>query len=224
MQVILLERVGRLGTIGDEVKVRNGFARNYLLPQGKALRATEANRAKFEGQRSTIEARNAEAREAAAALAGGIDGKSVVIIRQAGENGQLYGSVASRDIAEALSTDGTAVTRSQVDLNRPIKSVGLHQVTIRLHAEVASKVTVNVARSDDEARRQAAGEDLTHAAFGAEEGAPALTEVFEAGVAEALAAKAAADAASEVAAEPEAAPARPRKRKKKPESDAAENA
>lgn len=165
MKVILLERVGRMGHIGDEVTVKDGFARNFLLPQQKALRATEANRKRFEGDRVNIEKRNTERREAAAGIASGLNGKTVVIIRQAGETGQLYGSVSSRDVAEALSADGYAVARSQVDLANPIKTVGLHTVALNLHAEVAVTVNVNVARSEDEAARQSKGEDLTVPTF-----------------------------------------------------------
>ena len=161
MKVILLERVGRTGSIGDEVNVKDGFARNFLLPQGKALRATEANRKKFEAERAAIEKRNEERRKQAAGVAEGLDGKSIIIIRQAGETGQLYGSVASRDIVEALANDGFTIQRSQVDLADPIKSVGLHTVALLLHPEVAVSITVNVARSEDEANRQAQGEDLT---------------------------------------------------------------
>ena len=161
MKVILLERVGRTGTIGDEVNVKDGFARNFLLPQGKALRATEANRKKFEAERTVIEKRNEERRNAAAGIAEGLNGRSVIMIRQAGETGQLYGSVASRDIVEALANDGFTIQRSQVDLADPIKSVGLHTVALLLHPEVAVSITVNVARSEDEANRQAQGEDLT---------------------------------------------------------------
>ena len=161
MKVILLERVGRTGTIGDEVNVKDGFARNFLLPQGKALRATEANRKKFEAERAHIEQRNEDRRNAAAGIAEGLNGREVVIIRQAGETGQLYGSVASRDVVEALANDGFIVQRSQVDLADPIKSVGVHTVALNLHAEVAVSITVNVARSEDEAARQSAGEDVT---------------------------------------------------------------
>ncbi|KKB13435.1 50S ribosomal protein L9 [Devosia geojensis] len=161
MKVILLERVGRTGSIGDEVSVKDGYARNFLLPQGKALRATEANRKKFEAERTVIEKRNEERRNAAAGIAEGLNGRSVIMIRQAGETGQLYGSVASRDIVEALANDGFTVQRSQVDLADPIKSVGLHTVALLLHPEVAVSITVNVARSEDEANRQAQGEDLT---------------------------------------------------------------
>jgi len=161
MKVILLERIGRTGTIGDEVNVKDGFARNFLLPQGKALRATEANRKRFENERAHIEQRNEERRNAAAGIAEGLNGRSVVIIRQAGETGQLYGSVAARDIVEALAVDGFIVQRNQVDLADPIKTVGVHTVALNLHAEVAVSITVNVARSADEATRQAQGEDVT---------------------------------------------------------------
>ncbi|MDP1730562.1 MAG: 50S ribosomal protein L9 [Devosia sp.] len=165
MKVILLERVGRMGHIGDEVTVKDGFARNFLLPQGKALRATGANRKRFETERQSIEQRNSERREAAAGIAQGLNGKSVVMIRQAGETGQLYGSVSSRDIADALSSDGTPVARSQVSLTDPIKTIGVHVVPLLLHAEVEVTVNVNVARSEDEAQRQAKGEDMTVPAF-----------------------------------------------------------
>ena len=193
MKVILLERVGRHGHIGDEVTVKDGFARNYLLPQGRALRATEANRARFERERAEIEKRNAERREAAAGVAEGLNGHTVVMIRQAGETGQLYGSVSSRDVAEALSGDGFTVARSQVDLANPIKTVGLHVVELQLHAEVEVTVNVNVARSEDEAERQAQGEDLMVQTFGDE-----ADEAFRAGQAE---------AAAEVEAEEGGAPA-----------------
>jgi large subunit ribosomal protein L9 len=180
MKVILLERVGKSGHIGDEVTVKDGFARNFLLPQQKALRATEANRKKFEVERVSIEKRNAERREAAAGIASGLNGKTVVIIRQAGETGQLYGSVSSRDVADALNAEGFTVARSQVDLADPIKTVGLHSVPLHLHAEVAVTVNVNVARSDDEAERQQKGEDLTVQTFDDE-----AAEEFAAGQAEA---------------------------------------
>ncbi|UYQ71057.1 50S ribosomal protein L9 [Pelagibacterium flavum] len=169
MKVILLERVGRMGTIGDEVTVKDGFARNFLLPQGKALRASEANRAKFEAERQTIEARNAERRSEAEKNAASLDGKTIVMVRQAGETGQLYGSVSARDIADALLADGEKVERNQVDLEGPIKTVGLHEVALNLHAEVAVKITVNVARSSDEAERQAAGENLARKDYNDEE-------------------------------------------------------
>jgi len=161
MKVILLERVGRLGTIGDEVTVKDGFARNFLLPQGKALRANNANRARFETERDQIEQRNAERRDSAMAVAEAVNGRKVTIIRQAGETGVLYGSVSSRDISDALTAENIQVTKSQVDLSLPIKTVGLHNVVLTLHAEVDSSITVNVARSADEAERQASGEDMT---------------------------------------------------------------
>ena len=161
MKVILLERIGRTGSIGDEVSVKDGYARNFLLPQGKALRATAANRQKFEGERAHIEKRNDDRKNAAAGIAEGLNGREFVIIRQAGETGQLYGSVASRDVVEALAADGFTIQRSQVDLADPIKAVGVHTVALNLHAEVAVSITVNVARSTDEASRQSAGEDVT---------------------------------------------------------------
>ncbi len=161
MKVILLERVGRLGTIGDEVSVKTGFARNFLLPQGKAIRANEANRVRFESERSNIEQRNADRREAAAGIAGGLNGATVIMIRQASETGHLYGSVSSRDIAEALGKKDFDVNRSHIDLPLPIKSVGMHQVALNLHAEVQVSVNVNVARSEAEAERQEKGEDMS---------------------------------------------------------------
>jgi large subunit ribosomal protein L9 len=160
MEVILLERVEKLGAIGDVVKVKNGFARNFLLPQHKALLATEANKARFERERASIEARNAKARAEAEAEGKSIDGTTYVLIRQAGETGQLYGSVAARDIAQAASEAGHKVERKHVVLNQPIKTIGVHEVTVRLHPEVAMKITVNVARSPDEAERQAKGENV----------------------------------------------------------------
>ena len=161
MEVILLERVGRLGHMGDTVRVKDGYARNFLLPRGKALRATEANKKKFEVQRAELEARNRESKRAANESSVKLDGKSIVIIRQAGETGQLYGSVSARDVAEALTAAGYKVERSQVAIQHPIKALGLHIVPIHLHPEVEAKVSVNVARSPDQAERQAKGEDLT---------------------------------------------------------------
>jgi large subunit ribosomal protein L9 len=181
MKVILLERVGKSGHIGDEVTVKDGFARNFLLPQHKALRATEANRKRFESERASIEKRNAERRDSAAGIASGLNGQTVVIIRQAGETGQLYGSVSSRDVAEALLAAGFNVARSQVDLADPIKTVGLHTVALHLHAEVAVSVNVNVARSDDEAARQQKGEDLTVQTFDDEAAAEFAAGQAEAG-------------------------------------------
>ena len=160
MQVILLERIENLGAIGDEVKVKNGFARNFLLPQGKALMANDRNRARFEREREAIEARNAEARYAAENESQKLDGAIFVLIRQAGDTGHLYGSVTARDIADAAEAAGYTVPRSGVRLDKPIKSIGLFDVRIRLHAEVAVTVQANVARSQDEADRQAKGEDI----------------------------------------------------------------
>ncbi|MAI91949.1 50S ribosomal protein L9 [Ponticaulis sp.] len=168
MQVILLERVEKLGKIGDEVEVKNGFARNFLIPQGKALLANDANRARFEAEKAEIEARNEKAREEAASHGEALDGKSFVLIRQAGENGYLFGSVAARDVAEVATESGTKVERRQVLLNTAIKTIGLHEVEIRLHPEVTITVTMNVARSEDEAERQAAGENVIEAAMAAD--------------------------------------------------------
>lgn len=161
MHVILLERIGRLGQMGDVVRVKNGYARNFLLPQGKALRATDENRKQFEGQRSQLEARNLEQKTEAQTVAGGLEGKSFTAIRQAGDTGQLYGSVSTRDIAEVITQGGFSVDRRQILLDRPIKALGLHDIRVQLHPEVIIKATLNVARSDDEADRQARGEDVT---------------------------------------------------------------
>jgi large subunit ribosomal protein L9 len=161
MQVILLERIGRLGQMGDVVTVKDGFARNFLLPQGKALRATKANRERFEKERAQLEARNLEMKSEAEAVSGKLNGQSFIIIRQAGDSGQLYGSVSTRDIATAVTEGGFSIERRQVLLDRPIKTLGLHEVRIGLHAEVEPQVTINVARSADEAARQARGEQVT---------------------------------------------------------------
>lgn len=161
MQVILLERIGRLGQMGDVVTVKDGFARNFLLPQKKALRATEANRAQFESQRAQLEANNLDLKREAEAIAEKLDGQIFVSIRSAGDTGQLYGSVATRDIAEVVTENGFTIDRRQVVLERPIKNLGLHPVTIALHPEVSVTVQLNVARSEDEAERQSRGEDVT---------------------------------------------------------------
>ena len=161
MQVILLERIESLGQMGDEVTVKPGFGRNYLLPQKKALRASKANRAYFDSVRADLEARNLERKKDAEAAARKADGQVVTMIRQAGDTGQLYGSVAARDIVETLEAWGTHVERRQVNLHRPIKTVGLHAVTLRLHPEVSAELTINVARSEAEAERQAAGLSAT---------------------------------------------------------------
>jgi large subunit ribosomal protein L9 len=161
MQVILLERIGRLGQMGDVVNVKDGFARNFLLPQGKALRATKANRERFEKERAQLEARNLELKSEAEAVAAKLKGQSFIVLRQAGDSGQLYGSVATRDIAAVVTEGGFSIERRQVMLDRPIKTLGLHYVRIGLHAEVEPHVTINVARSADEAARQARGEQVT---------------------------------------------------------------
>lgn len=161
MEVILLERVAKLGQMGETVKVRDGYARNFLLPRGKALRATEANKAHFEKQRAQLEARNLERRKEAEAVATKLDGQSFVVLRQAGETGVLYGSVSTRDLAEVMTQGGFTVDRNQIVLNAPIKGLGLHTVPVALHPEVEVKVTINVARSPEEAERQARGETVT---------------------------------------------------------------
>src|SRR5436305_5565101 len=180
MDVILLERVEKLGAIGDVVSVKNGFARNYLLPNKKALRANEANRKLFEANRARIEEDNAEKRSGAEKAATGVDGKSVKLIRQASNTGQLYGSVSARDIAEALEGVGATVAKSQVVLDRPIKAIGVHEVKIALHPEVSVTVKVNVARSPEEADLQAQGVDVMSQMF--ERDTAAFTEEFEPGL------------------------------------------
>ena len=179
MEIILLERIEKLGGIGDVVTVKNGFARNFLLPNNKALRANEANRKLFEANRSKIEADNAERRTAAEGHAKDVDGKQVVLIRQASNTGQLYGSVSVRDIVDALVEDGaTNVTKAMIELERPIKSLGLFDVKVRLHPEVTVTVGVNVARSPDEAEMQKQGIDVIAAMF-EEEQAEAVASALE---------------------------------------------
>jgi large subunit ribosomal protein L9 len=198
MEVILLERVEKLGGIGDVVTVKNGFARNFLLPNKKALRANEANRKVFEANRAKIESDNADRRSDAEKASKDVDGKTVKLIRQASNTGQLYGSVSARDIVEALEAEGAKVTKNQVVLNRPIKNIGVHDVKVALHPEVSVTVKVNVARSPEEADLQAQGVDV-------------LAQMFEddaAPVAEELAPEAAEAAAEEApAASDEAATA-----------------
>src|ERR671912_1005128 len=179
MEVILLERVEKLGAIGDVVTVKNGFARNYLLPNKKALRANEANKKVFEANRARIEADNASRREEAEKASKGVDGKSVQLIRQASNVGALYGSVSARDIVEALEAEGAKVTKSQVVLDKPIKAIGVHDVRIALHPEVSVTVKVNVARSPEEAELQAQGIDVMASMFEREEAG--FTEEFVAG-------------------------------------------
>jgi large subunit ribosomal protein L9 len=165
MKVILLERVEGWGALGDVVSVKDGYARNFLLPRGKALRATKANEKVFDAQRAEIEVRNANAKEAAAKAGETLDGESYVLIRQAGESGQLYGSVSARDVVEAIISHGGKVERSSVVLDKPIKTLGVHEVKIRLHPEVIVTVSLNIARSQDEADRQARGENVIASQF-----------------------------------------------------------
>jgi large subunit ribosomal protein L9 len=160
MQIILLERIGRLGQMGDVVKVKDGFARNFLLPKGKALRATKANLAQFETQRHQLEANNLELKKEADAVAAKLNGKSFIALRQASDSGQLYGSVSTRDISDLITEGGFTVARSQILLDRPIKTLGRHPVRVSLHPEVVSSVSVNVARTAEEAERQARGENV----------------------------------------------------------------
>ena len=179
MEVILLERVEKLGAIGDVVKVKDGFARNYLLPRKKALRANEANRKVFEANRAKIEEDNAARRSDAEKASKGVDGKTVQLIRQASNTGQLYGSVSARDIVDALEAEGAHVTKSQVVLDRPIKAIGMHEIKVALHPEVSVTVKVNVARSPEEADLQAQGVDVMAQMFERDEAG--FTEEFDAG-------------------------------------------
>jgi len=199
MEVILLERVEKLGAIGDVVKVKDGFARNFLLPRKKALRANEANRKVFEANRARIEEENANRRTDAEKSSKGVDGKTVQLIRQASNTGQLYGSVSARDIVEALEADGAHVTKSQVILDRPIKAIGMHEVKVALHPEVSVTVKVNVARSPEEADLQAQGVDVMAQMF--ERDTAAFTEEFDPNAEPGATAEAPAEAASEAPAE-----------------------
>ena len=185
MQVILLERVEKLGQMGDEVKVKDGFARNYLLPKKKALRATDANREYFKTQKSQLETRNLAQKKEADAISGKLSGKIFMMLRQAGDRGQLYGSVSPRDIADVITAGGFNVSRGQVPLDKAIKTIGLHDVNVVLHPEVRVKVTINVARTEDEADRQARGEDVLAEAAEEEtaEAAPSTEALFEDGAA-----------------------------------------
>ena len=186
MQVILLERIAKLGQMGDEVTVKTGYARNFLLPQGKALRANSANREVFEAQRAELEQRNEERKSDAEKIKANLDGNTYMLIRSAGQTGQLYGSVSTRDVSAALEESGFKVTRNMVNMPTPIKVIGIHELSVNLHPEVEATISVNVARSEDEAERQAAGEDLTgrdeqfeHDAVDFEADDVDLTEVFE---------------------------------------------
>ena len=178
MDVILLERVEKLGAIGDVVKVKDGFARNYLLPNKKALRANEANRKVFEANRERLEAENASRRSDAEKEAKGLEGTSLTLIRQSSNTGQLYGSVAVRDVVEALEADGHKIAKSQVVLDKPIKSIGVHEVKVALHPEVAVMIKVNVARSPEEAEMQAEGVDVMAAMFEEGRDASGFTEDY----------------------------------------------
>jgi large subunit ribosomal protein L9 len=180
MQVILLERVEKLGQMGDVVKVRDGFARNFLLPKKKALRATAQNRSYFETQRVQLEAHNLERKKEAQAVAEKLEGKTFTLLRQAGDRGQLYGSVSPRDIADIVGAGGFSISRTQVPLDKAIKTIGLFPVAVVLHPEVRVQVTVNVARTADEAERQARGEDVLAEHVPEEEKAESA-ELFEEG-------------------------------------------
>jgi large subunit ribosomal protein L9 len=183
MKVILLERVERLGALGEVVTVKDGFARNFLLPRSKALRATQANMKVFEVQRVEIENRNATARTAAERAGTRLDGTSYVMIRQAGDSGQLYGSVSGRDIADAVNAEGGRIDRSMVALDKPIKTLGVHPIKVRLHAEVTVTVNINIARSADEAERQARGENVIASQFDEDRAsdAQAVADMLEGG-------------------------------------------
>jgi large subunit ribosomal protein L9 len=181
MQVILLERVEKLGQMGDEVRVKDGFARNFLLPKKKALRATKANRDYFQGQKVQLEANNLKLKGEAEKIGNKLDGQKFVLIRQAGDRGQLYGSVSPRDIADVMEKGGFKVDRHQVLISVAIKSIGLFTIPVVLHPEVKVNVIINVARSEDEAERQARGEDVLNAKTDAEEAVVAAEELFETG-------------------------------------------
>ncbi|WP_425408483.1 50S ribosomal protein L9 [Hyphococcus sp.] len=189
MEVILLERVENLGQMGDVVKVRPGYARNFLLPQHKALRANDNNKKVFEAQRADLEARNLERKKEAEAVAKKVDGESFVIIRQSSEMGVLYGSVTTRDIADAASESGVKIERAQVRLDKPLKSLGVFPVRVKLHAEVDATISVNIARSEDEAERQARGENVLvnqEDEAAEEETADAAPEFFDEGAGDAV--------------------------------------
>jgi large subunit ribosomal protein L9 len=180
MEVILLERIGKLGQMGDVVRVKDGFARNFLLPRGKALRATADNKARFEGMKAELQAKNLEMKGEAGQLASKIDGKTYVVIRQASEGGQLFGSVSTRDIAGLMKNDGADIARAQVVLNAPIKAIGQYKVPLALHPEIEVAITITVARSQAEAERIARGEDVTVPRTEAEEEAAAALATAEA--------------------------------------------
>jgi large subunit ribosomal protein L9 len=181
MQVILLERVEKLGQMGDEVRVKDGFARNFLLPKKKALRATKANREYFQTRRAELEARNLDRRKDAESVAKKLTGQSFVLIRQAGDRGQLYGSVSPRDVADAMAEAGFRADRNQVQISQAIKAIGLFIIPVVLHPEVRVNVTINVARSEDEAERKARGENVLAERTEQEEAVAAAEEMFEEG-------------------------------------------
>jgi large subunit ribosomal protein L9 len=181
MQVILLERVEKLGQMGDEVRVKDGFARNFLLPKKKALRATKANRDYFQTQKTQLEANNLKLKAEAEKVGQKLNGKAFVLIRQAGDRGQLYGSVSPRDVADAMEKAGFKIDRHQINISQAIKAIGLFAIPVVLHPEVKVSVTVNVARSEDEAERQARGEDVLAKRTDQEEAVAAAEEVFEEG-------------------------------------------
>jgi large subunit ribosomal protein L9 len=180
MQVILLERVAKLGQMGEVVNVKDGFARNFLLPQGKALRANDANIKSFEARKAQLEAQNLETKKEAEAVGAKLDGQAFVVIRSASDAGALYGSVTARDAADAATAGGFTVNRAQVTLDRPIKELGMHTVTVRLHPEVSVKIKMNVARSAEEAELQAAGKSIQELAAEAEAAAEfEIAELFD---------------------------------------------
>ena len=216
MQVVLLERIAKLGQMGDVVTVKDGYARNFLLPQGKALRANKANLARFEEDRAQLEARNLERKQEAEGVNAKLDGESFVVIRSSGDTGQLYGSVTTRDIAELLTAKGFSTARNQVVLEAPIKILGLHNVSIVLHPEVTSSVIVNVARTEEEAERQAAGEDVTAERDEDDELNVNAEEIFDEGVEVSL-------EAGEAEEEAEAAPAEESVEEAAAEEEAAES-
>ena len=225
MEVILLERIGKLGQMGDVVRVKDGFARNFLLPRGKALRATADNKTRFESMKAELQAKNLEMKGDAGKLASKIDGKTYIVIRQASEGGQLFGSVSTRDIAALLKADGAEVERGQVSLNAPIKMIGQYKVPLALHPEVEVSVTVTVARSKDEAERIGRGENVLIARTEEEEQAAAALATaesfFEPGAGEQAAEEGAEPAQQQAAAETAAEPAKkPRANKKKAEEKA----
>jgi large subunit ribosomal protein L9 len=204
MEVILLERVAKLGQMGEVVRVKDGFARNFLLPRGKALRATTENRSRFEAMKSDLEARSAAAKTDASGIADKLNGKSFTVLRQASESGQLFGSVSPRDIVSILNAGGYNVSRSQIALNTPIKTIGQHQVPISLHPEIETMISVVVARNADEAARIARGEDVTHLReeTEAEAALAAAESFFEPEAAEAVRAREGDEAAAEESAAP----------------------